>query len=468
MSHLTVRHGAELLHLAGASHAGHAEIGTEHRELLATAKELKGHAMTLQMLGGYLRAVHGGDVLRRDCVDFEKVFEDQLEGHTYNVMAAYEEWFKAEGPRGLRQLAVLRMMGLFDREANAGCIAALKRDGGIAGVSAEVASLTEHDWQTTLSHLKDHRLVFVNRTTHALDAHPLVREYFARQLRAQQPDAWRAAHKRLYEHLCATTQDQPDATLEDLQALYQAVAHGCQAGMQQEALNDVLRTRIWRGTESGGFYSTKKLGAFGSDLGALASFFDVPWRKVSSAFSEGIQGSLINVTAFLLRGLGRMTEAIEPMRAALEMRVKQTEWKHAAMDASNLSELELTLGEVAGAVGDAEQSVTYADRSGDAKWRCFSRTTHGDALHQAGRRAEAEARFREAEQMHAESQPACPLLYSMSGFRYCDLLLTEAERAAWQRVLELRASVLDCASPLSSLPARIGTRHSDFFRKPRA
>ena len=36
-----------------------------------------------------------------------------------------------------------------------------------------------------------------------------------------------------------------------------------------------------------------------------------------------------------------------------------------------------------------------------------------DALHQAGRRAEAEARFREAEQMQAESQPDYPLLYSL-------------------------------------------------------
>ena len=48
------------------------------------------------------------------------------------------------------------------------------------------------------------------------------------------------------------------------------------------------------------------------------------------------------------------------------MRVKQEDWNEAAISASNLSELELTLGEVAGAVGDAEQSVTYADRSGDA------------------------------------------------------------------------------------------------------
>ena len=62
----------------------------------------------------------------------------------------------------------------------------------------------------------------------------------------------------------------------------------------------------------------------------------------------------------------------------------------------------------------------------------LSRTTHADALHQAGRRDEAEARFREAEQMQAERQPDYPLLYSLWGFRYCDLLLTEAERAAGQ------------------------------------
>jgi hypothetical protein len=34
--------------------------------------------------------------------------------------------------------------------------------------------------------------------------------------------------------------------------------------------------------------------------------------------------------------------------------------------------------------------------------------------------------------MQAEFQPAYPRLYSLQGFRYCDLLLTEAERGAWQ------------------------------------
>ena len=91
---------------------------------------------------------------------------------------------------------------------------------------------------------------------------------------------------------------------------------------------------------------------------------------------------------------------------------------------------------MAGAVGDAEQSVTYADRSGDAFQRMSKRTTHADALHQAGRRAEAETRFREAEQMQAERQPDYPLLYSLQGFRYCDLLLAAPERAAWQIILD--------------------------------
>lgn len=84
-------------------------------------------------------------------------------------------------------------------------------------------------------------------------------------------------------------------------------------------------------------------------------------------------------------------------------------------------------------MGYAEQSVTYADRSGDGFMSEVTRTKHADALHQSGRRTKAESRFREAEQIQAERQPAYPLLYSLPGFQYCDLLLAEAERAAWKR-----------------------------------
>jgi hypothetical protein len=359
-------------------------------------------------------------------------------------MAAYVKWMEDESDEARRELAILRLMGLFDRPATGDCVAALLKAPAIAGLTEPLVGLAEEDWNSSLNALESAKLLAVHReygsgVLVALDAHPLLREYFGQRLRETQPEAWRAAHRRLYEHLCATTQEGDEPTLEDLQPLYQAVSHGCQAGLQQEACDKVYWDRIARGQKA---YAVKILGAFGSDLGAVACFFETPWSRVSPALSAPAQAWLMNEAAFRLRALGRLTEAVEPIRASREMCVQQKNWKQAAIRAGNLSALELTLGQVAGAVVDAEQSVTYADRSGDAFERTKQRAKQADALHQVGRRAEAEARFREAEQMQAEDQPEYPLLYSLGGFRYCDLLLTEAEREAGKAEGEMRKKEL--------------------------
>ncbi|MCB1826631.1 hypothetical protein [Accumulibacter sp.] len=406
------------------------------QELEALVEDVKGHALTLTLLGGFLRRAFHGDIRKRDCVKFEKADAKIDGGHALRTMAAYEHWLLRDGgEEGQREVAVLRLLGLFDRPADAGCLATLRRE-PIPGLTEPLGGLAEDDWAFCLSGLEAARLLTVNRDATgalmALDTHPHLRAYFARQLRETNAAAWRAAHRRLYEHLCASTPDQDAPTLEDLQPLYQAVAHGCLAGMQQAACDKVYRDRISRGREA---YVVRKLGAFGSDLGAVACFFEPPWRRVSPALSEAHQAWLLNEAAFRLRALSRLTEALEPMRATMKINIAKQKWKNAAVCASNLSELELTLGEVAGAVADGAQSVTHADRSGDEFQRMSKRTTHADALHQAGRWAEAAALFREAERMQAERQPDYPLLYSLWGFRYCDLLLAAAKRAAWRAVL---------------------------------
>ena len=463
---LSPKAGVDLLQSIGVQGSLHQpEPNVENPEGLnefeRLVEDVDGHALTLQIVGTYLVRAYNGDIRQRDRIEFEKA-QRRVPGnqsfhssHAFRAIGAYESWLAGDSDESRRELAVLRLLGLFDRPATADCVAALLQPPTIAGLTDPLVGIADDDWEFTLTTLEDARLISVNRDglsgkLAALDAHPLLREYFAGQvsgkalvagsasevdptlpaaIAAPLTEAWRAAHRRLYEHLCASTPDKPDATLEDLQPLYQAVAHGCQAGLQQEVRAKVYRDRILRGKEA---YSTKKLGAFGSNLGAVACFFEIPWSSVSPALTEADQAWLLNEAAFTLRALGRLTEALEPMQAALEMGVKQENWQAAAIRASNLSELELTLGEVAEAVVDASNSVTYADRSGDGFWKMGTRTTHADALHQAGRRAEAEALFREAEQMQAERQPAYPLLYSVRGFRYCELLLTEAERAAWQ------------------------------------
>ena len=412
------------------------------QEFETLVADVKGHALTLNLLGTFLRDAHAGDIRRRDLVNLKEADAEEQGGHAFRVMDAYAQSFEkggkteAENQKGRRALALLRLLGLFDRPASADCLAALWNAPVIPGLTALLLDLPDTQRTIAVTRLESARLIAVNRDAAnrllSLDAHPLIREYFAIRVREQQPDSWRAAHRRLYEHLRTTTKEGSQPTLEDLQPLYQAVAHGCQAGMQLEAYAKVYRERIQRGPAA---YSSRKLGAFASDLAAVACFFESPWSRVSSALAEKDRAVLLGAAAFRLRALGHLTEALVPMRAALERDVTLEDWDEAATSASNLSELELTLGELAAALEDARQSVSYADRQGIAFSRKTRRARLADALHQSGKRAEAETYFREAENLQAKFLPHCPLLYSVSGFQYCDLLLAEAERGAWRALL---------------------------------
>ena len=147
--------------------------------------------------------------------------------------------------------------------------------------------------------------------------------------------------------------------------------------------------------------------------------------------------------ADLLSDLGRLEEAAQPMKAALEAAmIVLKDWRSAAIAAGNLSELYLAIGEIALAMKYANQSVDLADRSRNAPWRMASRTTLADVLHQAGSQSEAKSLFHEAEEMQKNWQPEYPFLYSLPGFRYCDLLLSQGE---YQEVLSRAEQTLECA-----------------------
>ena len=180
-------------------------------------------------------------------------------------------------------------------------------------------------------------------------------------------------------------------------------------------------------SEGTSLYSTDKLGAFGSDLTALSGFFDHPWDRPSAGLREGAQAFILNEAGFDLRALGRLAEAVQPMQVSLEAYAGNKDWRRAAMIAGNLSELTLSLGEVERAVAFGRQSVELADRSGDAFQKMAYLTTLAEALHQAGRWEESTGAFRKAEAVQAEWQPNYPRLYSLQGYRYCDLLLSRGE-----------------------------------------
>jgi tetratricopeptide (TPR) repeat protein len=419
---------ANLDHLsaaAGAAYLAHLGVNGTSTELRQAAVDYGGHALALTLLGRYLVDVYGGDVRQRDLIP-HVMDEEEAGGHARRMMAAYETWFEGK-PEG----AILRLLGLFDRPAEAGAIAVLRAEPPIDGLTTELHGLPDAKWQLALKHLRGARLLAERDAgdLDSLDCHPLVREYFGERLNQEQPAAWREGHNRLYEYYRAAAPELPD-TLEAMAPLFAAVVHGCQAGRHQEAYDEIYRKRIRR---ENSFFSAKKLGAFGADLAALSGFFDLPWHLPIDSVQEDTKAMVLSLAGSYLYILGRLAEATQPMRASLDMRLSQKKWENASRVANNLSELALTLGDLAQAIGYARQSIELADRSEDWRMQVTGRTTLANALHQAGRLAEAEAAFREAEAMQKKQNPQTLFLYSLRGYQYCDLLLRLEEVGEVQR-----------------------------------
>jgi tetratricopeptide (TPR) repeat protein len=411
LEHISAEAGRALLRVGGV-------VGTD-AELEQAARDFGQHALALNLLAAYLREIPGHFIANASGIPDLDVPEEAGK-HPRRVMAAFMLRFGYGA-----EVELLRMLGLFDRPARAEEMAALRAAPPIPDLTEHIQPLSEAGWLRLVDKLRQLRLI-APQSRHqpdTLDAHPLVREHFGQQLQGGHPEAWREGHNCLYEHLKAAAKEYPD-TLEEMMPLYAAVAHGCQAGRHQEAEYDVYWQRILREDE---YFSSKKLGALSANLAALYGFFDPPWRQPVEGLREASKSFVLNEAGFYLRALGWLAEAAQPMQAALEAVIAQEDWKNAARQASNLSELYLTSGDLAQALDYARQSVDLADRSGYWGWRIGFRTTLADALHQAGRLPEAEAAFREAEAMQKEWQPQYPLLYSLWGFRYCDLLLGQGK-----------------------------------------
>ncbi|MEM9365944.1 MAG: hypothetical protein AAGD07_08095 [Planctomycetota bacterium] len=453
--------GTELLKLYGVT-------GSDD-ELRQASREYGGHALALILLGTFLRDWLEGDITRKGEATLLRG-RGRDEVHARNVMAAYVAWFEnepshknlTEEDRQVNRAAVsiLHLMGLFNRPADEGCLNALRAEPPIENLTDSLFAWDKRDelWKQAVLRLRKARLLADGGpvATAALDAHHLVREHFEEQLEKNDKSSSIEAHRRLYEHLKQSAPDLPD-NLSDMMPLYHAVRHGCKAEAIQDSLDEVYFKRMHR---SGEAFTTKKLGAFGAEVALMSNFFESRWDRPSSSLNASDRGFVLNVASIALRGIGRVRESEGPMRARVELAQEHGDWRNGAINASNLSQVLLTLGNVSSAVRQGEQGVELADRSEDEFQRLSKRTTLANALHSAGfgipqrdgvvgggdgptstcsdgrlslressdsnatfAEQKATMAFREAEAMQMDHDPRYPLLYSVQGYQYCDLLL---------------------------------------------
>jgi serine/threonine protein kinase/predicted ATPase len=251
--------GAELLRALG--------VKGDEGELHHASKEFGGHCLALTLLGSYLADAYNGDIRCRKEISTRLAGDVRQGDHARKVMESYQTWL-GEGP----ELAVLRMLGLFDRPADEKSLETLLKSPAIPGLTESLTGLLPTAWRTILAKLRRARLLAAEDPHYPgnLDTHPLVREYFGEQLRSQRSEAWKESNKRLF-HYYQTLAPQLPNSFKEMEPLLSAVICGCNAELYREALHEIYIPRIQRGNAC---FAANVLGARGALLSVLVHFFE--------------------------------------------------------------------------------------------------------------------------------------------------------------------------------------------------
>jgi tetratricopeptide (TPR) repeat protein len=422
LSRLSPEAGVELLKSLGV-HGSPAELED-------AVQEYGGHAFSLRAVGNLLKKYCRGNVSDRKKLAGVASLKTLVSG-----LLRWYETCLGEGP----ELDVLRMISVFRGPAPGRALDALRTGPVIPGLTDHVTGPSDLDWNAAIDTLVELELVIKGRGSppgrgdpdgvELLETHALVRDHFSQQLKKDDPQAWREANDRLFEFYRSSKPDLP----EDFAAmlpLFRAVAHGCEAGRYREAWHDVEWRRIRRGDMG---FCVVNLGAWGEDLAALTSFFDSCWDRPAPALDDVAKAWLLTETAFDLRGLGRLSDAIRPLTEGLAAHKANGDWWAACDAVGNLAELLTLWGDLANANSAAKESIELAGKAVDlassdqekdkaTKTLAVNVATLAEVEHQQGLLDSAERGFREADRLYA-SVAGVSCISGARGFHFCDLLL---------------------------------------------
>jgi hypothetical protein len=209
------------------------------------------HALSLIVLGRFL-FVKGGDIRLRSQIPLERANENRNQRITRNawhVLEAYEQWLASpEAMPPMSRPCASPACSTAPPVPTASPPCAPPRPSPASPTSS--CRWSDDAWNALLHRLHEAHLIpaplpaveegsFAPRPEArevTVDVHPLIREYFAKQLREpSRPEASKPPTPGCSITCAPAPSHRPD-TLAGLQPLYQAVTHGCLAGRQQEAV----------------------------------------------------------------------------------------------------------------------------------------------------------------------------------------------------------------------------------------
>ncbi|RSM73155.1 hypothetical protein DMB66_03755 [Actinoplanes sp. ATCC 53533] len=413
-------------------------------------REVMGHALAINLLGRYLRDVQGGQLAGRFALrDLTVAVADG--GHARRIMETYAEWL-ARYDRSA-ELAILEMIGLFDRPAPYAAIEAVLTETELGRSVPGLDDLGGATWVDCVASLR-HMGLLGSETEGlpgTLDTHPLVREHFRDRLRSTAPELWTAGHRALYTYFQRRAPQLPSSA-EGMSLLYEAVNHGCAIDQHQEVFDTVLQPRIWRDPRAS--YSTRTLGMTGSEIVALSNYFHPhQWTELRDIpLSRQARLMVLTNAGLRLRQIGQLNDARASCGAVFHAVDPSADQPAEMADASYTASLYCELLVIAGhlqtpgpdspdtARASAELAIDFASRCEDPYFKMYSRSCLAEVDFMVGDLGRAGELFAEAEAISLKLGANPPFGYSQTLYRYgyyvietggAAGLLTDAKDPGW-------------------------------------
>jgi hypothetical protein len=372
---LDKRSGADLLERL--------KVQGDRAELEAASEELSNVPLSLRLMGEFLSQKQRNIRFRFYVSPMEA---DRRGGN--RIKEIMEQYQRVIDPT---QWSVADCLGFFDRPAS------LKEFKKLWIDLRAPSSLDIELLEDTIAELQRYGILtpFSDSEGHdAIDAHPLVRQYFSGKLCENQAQ-WIQGHKLLFMSLCEGTEPKPKDR-KGMAALAEAVRHGCEAKEYDAALS-VYRDRMQQDNEYP--VSKKELGCISEELTALVGFFELPWTRTAKYLDNkpATQAFLLHEVGYNLMAECRHAEAIDPLKAALELYEKTVDDAPAAAKLlDDLTYFYHTVGELTKALDSAERCVGFADQSEDPVQITTKRTTLAKACHYLGQSDKANRKRHQA------------------------------------------------------------------------
>lgn len=409
LDNLTKDSGVELL-----THLG---VRGAKNEIEESINELKGHPLSLILLGNYLRVVFKGQIDNRK--NMKSLYNERLTGETaQKIISTYKSWLE-----GKPEINLLNILGLFDRPINYKLFELFIKSSPIDFVSDQIQNLSRDEIYYLFNYLKELNLITIKEHEKDIevDCHPIIREYFQNDIKKNQHDHWKKAHELLFDFYTNRPNKEFPDTFEELEPLFLSIYHGCQAKMYKEAFN-VYWERIKRKHQH---YSTANLGLFGLDLSMLSNFFEEKWSTPIDELHGTIKAYVFYWSGFSLTAIGFLKDSIAPLENALSSRISLKQWKSASSIADNIAETYIPLGELMEAKKFADLSLVYARKGKDEYLAENKLCSVGNILHLMGKNEEAEGYFKEAEKLVHKRKAKHKYLHLYNSYQYCCFLLNQ-------------------------------------------